>query len=96
MNYSQKQSSKQYFADKETETKKELNKNEAVTPSKFTANQNSFSELDSEALNSENQKEELKFFGVSEYYINIPRINFKIWKLFHKKLQSKKFRCPSN
>ena len=70
MNYDQKQSSKKYFADKETETKKEPNKKEVVTPSKFTANQNSFSALDSEAQNSENQKEELKFFGVSEYYIN--------------------------
>ena len=69
MNYNQNQSSKQYFADKETETKKEPNKKEAITPSKFQANQNSFSVLDSEVLNSDNEKEELKFFGVSEYYI---------------------------
>ena len=60
----------QCIADKETEMKNEPNKKEAVTPSEFEVNQNNFSSLDSDVNPSENNKEELKFFGVSEYYIN--------------------------
>ena len=60
----------QCIADKETEMKNEPNKKDAVTPSEFEVNQNNFSSLDSDVNPSENNKEELKFFGVSEYYIN--------------------------
>ena len=60
----------QCIADKETEMKNEPNKKDAVTPSEFEVNQNNFSSLDSDVNPPENNKEELKFFGVSEYYIN--------------------------
>ena len=69
MNYNKKESLKGHIADKETEIKNECNKKEVLTPSKFEVNQNSFSSVDSEVPKLENQENELKFFGVSEYYI---------------------------
>ena len=55
------------IADKSTGIKNEPLKKEIISPSRFNANKKEFSSLDSK--NDSKDKEELKFFGVSEYYI---------------------------
>ena len=72
MTFNQKESFQQIIADKETEIKNVDQKNEAKTPTKFEIKQNSISSVDSEIKNSKKspkKKDELKFFGVSEFYI---------------------------
>lgn len=54
------------IADKNTEIKKEPLKNEAISPSNFEPNEKPLSEAESADLTD---KKDLKFFGVSEYYI---------------------------
>ena len=71
MSLKQKEKIQQCIADKDTEIKKEPQKKQALSPSIFEAKQKSFSSLDSKIQESKNSKskEELKFFGVSEFYI---------------------------
>lgn len=71
MSLNQKENYQQCIADKDTEIKNEPQKKPAISPSIFEANQKAFSSMDSENLNSKNIQsiEELKFFGVSEFYI---------------------------
>ena len=71
MSLNQKENDQQFIANKETEIKNEPQKKPAISPSLFEANQKSFSSMDSLNFNSKNiqGKEELKFFGVSEFYI---------------------------
>lgn len=71
MSSNQKENYQQCMADKDTEIKNEPQKKTAISPSIFDSKQKSFSSMDSKNLYSENiqSAEELKFFGVSEFYI---------------------------
>ena len=71
MSIKQKENIQQCIADKNTEMKVETQKKQTISPSKFGANQKSFSSMDSEIQDSKNAQntEELQFFGVSEFYI---------------------------
>ena len=71
MSLNQKENYQQCIANKETEIKNEPQKKPEISPSLFEANQKSFSSMDSVNFNSKKiqSKEELKFFGVSEFYI---------------------------
>ena len=72
MSYTKKETNVDFIADKSTEIKNEPRKKEVKSPTNFEINQKP-STLDSPEnksfQNVQKNKEELKFFGVSEYYI---------------------------
>lgn len=70
MSFNNKETNVDYIADKSTEIKNELHKKEVISPSNFTP-KISTPEKPEEIKFQSNQdkKDELKFFGVSEYYI---------------------------
>lgn len=72
MSYTKKETNVDFIADKSTEIKNEPRKKEVNSPTNFEINQKP-STLDSPEnksfQNVQKNKEELKFFGVSEYYI---------------------------
>lgn len=96
MSYNQKKNLEQNLADKETETKIEPNGKEFKTPSKFLANQKSLSSVDSGEQNSEKTKIELKFFGVSEFYIQeiSQKLISKYGHYFLRSFDQKKLNVP--
>ena len=70
MSFIKKENNTELIADKSTEIKNEPQKKQVMSPTDFNDNQNSlfskeFNEQDMKNVN----KDELKFFGVSEYYI---------------------------
>jgi len=71
MSLDQKENYQLCIANKDTKIKDEPQKKADISPSIFDAKQKSFSSIDSENKNSKNiqSEEELKFFGVSEFYI---------------------------
>ena len=99
MTFNQKINFQEFITDKEIEIKNVVQKNEAKTPTKFEANKNSFS-VDSELKNSEKspKNDELKFFGVSEYYIKeiSQELISKYGNYFSKTFDQKKLDIPSS